>query len=254
MKKILLSGILLLSLNAASTDSDLDGVIDTQDKCPNTPFLELVDKNGCSKKQLALKKPKKQNIRFNVSAGYEIDSTKGYNSNLILTNISAYYKKYTFSYSYSLLSTDTNKNYKSNDSILSFYYKFKLNKIRLKAGLKTYFTTDYNSKTDYALKLKASYYYKKWYFSLSEKHKIYGESGTNDKDTITFEAGHSINKFYISPYIYTENSKYNSSNWSYYGGIFAQYSLNKNLYLAADGSKNLEEDITSFVINIGYIF
>jgi len=251
MKKVLLSATLLLSLNAASIlDSDLDGVIDTQDKCPNTPFLELADKNGCSKSQ----KPKK-NIKFDISMGYEIDSSNGNESNLLLTSISAYTKKYSINYSYSLLSIENDDSYKSNDSILSLYYKFKLNKIKIKAGIKTYFTTEYNSKTDYALKIKGSYYYNKWNFSISEKHKIYGENDSNDKDTITLSAGHYINnKFYFSPYTYTENSKYNSNDWSYYGGIYTQYYLKKNLYTSFDISTNLEDDISSVVANVGYLF
>ncbi len=28
-------------------DSDKDGVFDKYDKCPNTPFNKLVDKDGC---------------------------------------------------------------------------------------------------------------------------------------------------------------------------------------------------------------
>lgn len=47
MKKILLF-TLLLSGCLLAMDSDIDGVDDAQDRCPNTPFTDLVDKFGCS--------------------------------------------------------------------------------------------------------------------------------------------------------------------------------------------------------------
>lgn len=47
MKKIVLLS-LLLSGCLLAIDSDLDGVDDAQDRCPNTPFADLVDQSGCS--------------------------------------------------------------------------------------------------------------------------------------------------------------------------------------------------------------
>lgn len=42
------------SIIQSSTDSDLDGVPDRIDQCPDTPFLDTVKANGCSKKQTPL--------------------------------------------------------------------------------------------------------------------------------------------------------------------------------------------------------
>jgi len=246
MKKIALLGVLLISLNAAVLDSDLDGVPDTQDMCPNTPFLDTVNKYGCSQSQLI----KKDKIKFNISAGYEYDHYSSSDDSLLLTSIMAYNKTFSLSYYYSMQDS------KSNDSILSLYYKhFISSNTKIKVGLKTYFATSYNSQTDYALKLKATYYSSSWAFSLSEKHKIYGESGTNDKDTITVEAGKMIKKFYVSPYMYTENSAYDSSDWNSYIGCFTQYSINKKTSVSLDLSKQLDSSSTySLVTNIGYSF
>jgi len=61
MKQILLLGAAALICFGAVKDSDLDGVPDNLDKCPNTPFLETVNKYGCSTTQL--KKLKKKNIK-----------------------------------------------------------------------------------------------------------------------------------------------------------------------------------------------
>lgn len=34
-------------------DSDMDGVVDAEDRCKNTPFTDLVDEDGCSKEHLS---------------------------------------------------------------------------------------------------------------------------------------------------------------------------------------------------------
>jgi hypothetical protein len=35
------------NLQAGILDKDNDGVLDSYDKCPNTPFTQLVDASGC---------------------------------------------------------------------------------------------------------------------------------------------------------------------------------------------------------------
>jgi len=44
---VLVSLLLGTGLSFAFKDSDLDGVEDSVDRCPNTPLLELVDRFGC---------------------------------------------------------------------------------------------------------------------------------------------------------------------------------------------------------------
>jgi len=258
MKKALIIICLsIFSLNAAIIDSDLDGVADTQDMCPNTPFLQTVDKNGCSKQQLQ----KISKWKFNASLGYEHDKYGSEENDLYLFNIIAYTKQASISYLASML------NSKSNDSILSIYYKkFVAKYTSVKIGFKTYFPTHYNSKIDFALKIKATYY-SNWAYSISEKHKIYTETDANDKDTITLSMGKLIGKFYISPYIYTENSAYDSHNWNQYLGFFTQHYINNKTYISLDLSANIDDLCTTYstldkhdienysiIVNIGHYF
>ncbi len=58
MKKITLFVAATLSLFAANIiqDKDMDGVIDSIDKCPNTPFFDIVDETGCSIKHIVVSK------------------------------------------------------------------------------------------------------------------------------------------------------------------------------------------------------
>ena len=255
MKKLISIGAFALMCYAgAIKDSDLDGVPDSLDMCPNTPFLETVNNSGCSASQL--KSLKKNKIKFNFTIGYEYDNYKSYNSsNTLFTSFSGKNKKYTTSIFLSVLDDGSGNGYKANDAILSIYYKFMFRNIYFKVGPKIYFKTDYNSKTDYAILVKGAYYFKDFSIALSEKHKKYGETGTNSKDTITLELGYSYKNLYISPYTYTENSAYNSSRWYKYAGISLFYFINKKFSISIDSSTDLEETqnytITS---SIGYSF
>ncbi len=74
---IILFGVLSIVVFAASgprdskaawSDRDMDGVIDRYDRCPNTPFFALVNKNGCTVKQLKVSKKRKREIQRLLSS------------------------------------------------------------------------------------------------------------------------------------------------------------------------------------------
>ena len=252
MKKFFLIGAIALSCFAA--DSDLDGVPDNLDMCPATPFLDIVNKNGCSKSQLESKKP---SIKYNISAGFEYDGAKNSkDSQTIFTSFSAKKNNYKLSVYYSMYNDGYTNKYESSDLILSlYYYNYSLKNSTIKVGIKSYLPTTYNDKIDYAFLIQGSYYFKDYSVALSEKHKIYGESTSNDKDTITLEMGFSYKDLYISPYVYTENSTYDSSTWYKYGGVSLYYSLTKKVGISFDASTDLEESQNySLVTSLDYSF
>ncbi len=47
---------------SATADRDLDGVPDRYDRCPNTPFFALVNKNGCTVKKLKVSKKREKEV------------------------------------------------------------------------------------------------------------------------------------------------------------------------------------------------
>lgn len=55
MKKLLLIA-LIIPLFAIAADSDMDGVSNSKDKCPHTPFWAVVNKNGCMSKKIIAKR------------------------------------------------------------------------------------------------------------------------------------------------------------------------------------------------------
>ncbi len=81
MKHIVLSMVTLLALQQAAfayEDSDLDGVEDSVDICPDTPFDEFVDRYGCSLRQKSTGYRSKQ--RFTLQVGTDISSDDTYDS------------------------------------------------------------------------------------------------------------------------------------------------------------------------------
>ena len=80
MRKIFLLLSLTIGLLAYS-DSDLDGVDDKIDLCPNTPFSDLIDINGCSIKSLV--SPHRFDVIYGISNS-KIESVKTTSHNLQL--------------------------------------------------------------------------------------------------------------------------------------------------------------------------
>jgi len=163
MQKIIIF-IILLSINlSAYSDSDLDGVEDSIDKCPNTPFTDLVDINGCSIKSLI-----NQNhfdIIFGVSysqTDYKTqEKTDTFSQNI---QLDYYYKNFSLQASTSYFQSNSS-NYNDrgmNDIFLSTYYNFNPSTnlmLRFGAGiiLPTYKSTLNNNKTDYIASINLSY-------------------------------------------------------------------------------------------------
>ena len=74
---IILFGVLSIAVFAANGhkaskaswgDRDMAGVADRYDRCPNTPFFALVNKNGCTVKQLKVSKKRKREIQRLLSS------------------------------------------------------------------------------------------------------------------------------------------------------------------------------------------
>jgi len=250
MKKfIFILGLFAFFSFSYANDSDLDGVPDGIDKCPGTLFLQTVDKYGCSKQQYMKKEP----VSFYISAGIEHDNYKSYSSqNILFTGLTVKKNNLKANLFYSLKDSD---GYKSNDLIVSGYYYESFENSVLKLGAKMYLPTYFNDKTDYAFLVKGIFFLKECSLSISEKHKIYTESGTNAKDTITLSIEKRVKKIYLSPYFYIENSKYDKAEWYKYIGISSMYQLNKNISLILDLSADVEELQNNSVIgSVGYSF
>lgn len=157
MLRVVFALLLIATFAFGYDDSDLDGVEDIFDRCPQTPFSELVDLNGCSIK----------NIDEKIS--FEIISGVGYSQ----VNYSSQQRSDTFTLSFESdvymgdwsMELYTSKYYSKieneiksgfDDTALNVFYRYALNeKLLLNIGagliLPTYESGYNNEKTDYAI-------------------------------------------------------------------------------------------------------
>ncbi len=121
------------SISYAYSDYDIDGVEDSIDECPNTPFDILVDKNGCQEG-----KTYRGDITLLAGSISSIDKDRDNITNLIF---SANYSYHDLDISISSLNDISNNiSESSNPFYISSGYKIKLsNKLQTRAyaGVKT---------------------------------------------------------------------------------------------------------------------
>lgn len=165
MKKLLLLlyAFLLSSVLYGYTDSDLDGVDDAHDKCPNTPISDLVDVNGCTKKSLL--SPHHFDIVLGASY-YDSDARTLNTTDTYAESIQFdyYYKNFSLQASTSYFSTNGSGFSDSGlyDTFLGGAYKWWIGSdlmVRFGVGtlLPTYSSDLNNNKTDYTASLNLSY-------------------------------------------------------------------------------------------------
>jgi hypothetical protein len=145
---------LLLNQSLLAVDSDIDGVDDAFDKCPNTPLTDLVDTDGCTIRSL------QPDIHYDILTGIgysqmnyasqeKADTTTEtlqadyYNGNL--------WAQLSSSYSQSSSSTYSQSGF--NDALAAVYFKFPFTDLILQseAGIliPTYRSGYNNEATDY---------------------------------------------------------------------------------------------------------
>jgi len=237
MNKLLsFMAVALLSTNLfAYTDFDMDGVDDSIDKCPNTPFTDLVDINGCSKKSIATQKVSLSHYDIIIGASYagsnfaSLNQTDVYSSTI---QADYYYKNFSLQASTSYYkSTGTNySNSGMNDSFIGAAYNLRPSEklsVRLGVGLllPTYDTSLNNNNTDYTATANLSY--------KLGKASVFGGAGytiVNDDDVLSG----------TNP-IYYQNTPFYSAGLGYYFGqnfyLSASYNVSKSIYKGVDDIK-----------------
>ena len=261
----------------AYTDSDLDGVEDSKDKCPNTPLTDLVDINGCSKKSLV------SNHHFDIILGasyFDSDSRTVNTTNTVSTSVQFdyYYKNFSLQTYTSYFNTSGN-NFSDNgfyDSFIGVAYRFWLSKnfqARVGTGaiLPTYDTSLNNNNTDYSATLNLSYRIKKFnifvgyrYTLINDDNVIITDASGNQR-TIAYQNTNSFSAgigYYINSKLYTSLA-YNQSNSIYKNNddlqtanIYGFYSINKHWFTTLSYSKGLSKSATKNYISLrlGYYF
>ncbi|NPA11144.1 MAG: hypothetical protein GXO62_02765 [Epsilonproteobacteria bacterium] len=218
MKKFIL--LLLVTFAFAFKDSDMDGVPDDIDKCPNTPFLALVNRYGCEIKKL---KPS-----FLFYTGYEKDyiDSKKYSSYFF--GFSVYFNKLLVG---GYLSKYKIKNFRENTKNIFVGIKH----LNLKTKIKLYFPTYYNDT-----------HYLSYYLKYTKGIAVSFEHKTKDlkyNDTLTFSKRYILGNWCLTPYDYI----YTNKNHNFLG-LYISYDLTKSTSISLDISTGTNNNIEDYYV------
>lgn len=280
MKKNLLFLALFLSASSlfAYTDSDMDGVENAIDQCPNTPFSDLVDIKGCTKKSLV----SPHHFDVIIGASYSDSDYQTLNTTDTLAStlqVDYYYKNFSLQASTSYFTTDGDSFSDSGlyDSFIGASYQFKpLENFSLRVGagaiLPTYDTSLNNNNTDYTGSLNLSYSLSKFnifggysYTQINDDDVSFVDangtvtSSTNYQDTSAYSLGagyYMTNKLYLS-------GSYNSSDSIYQGiediqtaSVYGYYGINEHWFSTCSYAYGLSDSASKNYVSLrlGYFF
>ncbi len=156
MKKLLIIVLFSVTLLAQYGDQDLDGVPDSLDRCPNTPFSDIVDRYGCSIQKLI--KPRR--YEYYVEFLYAKDSDAiHFQERDLLTSITLY--QGNFDLSISAFHFDNNFKKGFSDTSIKAEYRFSPDPmwdlyVGVGVELPTYNFT--GNRTDYTFSINNEYF------------------------------------------------------------------------------------------------
>lgn len=283
MKKLLLLVILMLGSTSllAYSDTDMDGVEDSVDKCPNTPLTDLVDINGCTIKKIKTPNVTQSHYDVIIGAGYagsnyaSLNRTDTYSGSL---QADYYYGDFSLQASTSYYSTkgDNYSNSGLNDSFIGAAYAFKPTKnfyMRVGAGvvLPTYKTTLNNNKTDYTGSINISYTAGRVnlfggyiYTNINDTDISNGNVDYKYHDTNGYSAGlgyYFTNALYLSGAYNRSNSIYKSIGGEGVkdietASLYGYYAINGHYFLTLSYAYGLSDSASDHAgsIKLGYYF
>ncbi len=257
----------------AFTDSDLDGVDDSVDKCPNTPIMDLVDANGCSIKSLITSE--RYDIIFGLSYS-ELNYRLNEKTDTYTSSFQADYYRDDFSlqFSTSYYTSSDSTGYDSNgmnDTTIAAYYRFKpLSFLSIYAGLglilPTYESDLGNNNTDYTISLNFSYSIDDANLFAGYNHTLVGDDDVKSGSTLVeyqntdaFSIG---TGYYFTPKLYSSISYYQSD--SIYKSVetirnlsfYAFYSIDSYWFATASYAMGLSDSTSDnyLAMRVGYYF
>lgn len=266
---ILIFGI--CAVLSAYVDSDMDGVEDPQDQCPNTLLTDLVDIKGCSIKSL------KTPIHYDIIAGIGYSQTN-YNNNQDTDTISNtlqldyYYGNISFQLSGSYYTSNGSTQESGfNDTYAAAYYKLvpvENLSVRIGVGvvLPTYNSDFNNNNTDYVGSINLSYRILNYNLFGGYSHTMVNDSDVatssgsvsyQDVDAYNFGIGTYIaQRFYTSISYSSSKSIYKSVEDIQSASAYLNYSVDKNWFLTSSYSHGLSESASdhSLSLKVGYFF
>lgn len=266
MRKVLLALLTAATLFAYS-DSDLDGVDDAMDQCPNTPITDLVDIRGCSIESLV------SLHHYDIVAGANY-SQGDYNINektdtLTTTlQVDYFYKNISLQASTSYYSSQSSSYSESGmgDTMLAAFYILPVSRdfrIRLGAGanLPTYESSLNNNNTDYLALLSASYAIDKvslfagYNFTQINDDDVAGVVSYQDTHAYSGGVGYSLTpKLYSSLSYYQSDSLYKDMEPIKSASLYGFYALDTNWFSTFSYAYGLSDSASDHSVSfrLGY--
>ncbi len=234
--------IILSSSLLAFSDQDIDGVDDSIDLCPNTPFDITVNEEGCASSGLFT-------LQIGNDSSFNTISKRINNINLYL-NYS--YNLWDFSLSSSNYSvSDITTISKTEDSLyLTLGHTFKQERLntKLSVGTKFAFLDDNNDsrKNDYFASLNFDYSINlKQNAFLHYNYTISGNSETIDYKnlhSVSIGTGYAVNSKWYSALSYNYSSSPYEHGTSYKAiSWFNYYALPQNFYISANYARTVNK-------------
>ena len=253
MKIVLIIFFLTYAINANFIDSDLDGVEDSKDLCPNSDIFDIVDKNGCTVKKLSVKEDNELSYSLSLSYFYSKDEVTQKSYSL---NFSIAYKDFSAFIESSQYRNDTDSGI--DDTTVALFYTYK-NTLNYTIGIGAYLPTggDSDNKTDFFAKIKLSYENNNFDTYISYQKTFNRDLNTLNSNSYSLGLGYYFNYDFYSSISFTQSdSIYYKNEKSKYLSIFMNYYLNKHVYISANYSKGLNSNSTksSYYFTFGYDF
>ena len=275
MKKLVFLVLISVISLFAYVDSDLDGVEDSLDRCPNSAMTDIVDIQGCPVKSLV------SQYHFDIIAGVSYDEETDisfvdkfsrtteslqidyYYKNFSLQMLTSYYQSST-SFDGNLSDVDDSG---MNDTTLAAYYQTLLTPslaVRFGAGviLPTFNSSLNNEATDYLASINLSYGLGKASLFAGYTYTMINDDDVDFikyQDTNAFSGGLG---YYLTPKLYTSLSYFQSD--SIYKDVddtksvsaYLFYSLSQNWFTTLAYTKGLSDPTSdnSLALRVGYYF
>ncbi|SNZ09597.1 hypothetical protein SAMN06265182_1579 [Persephonella hydrogeniphila] len=249
MRKIIACILSIFSVSFAFVDSDLDGVDDAVDKCPNTPFNQLVGPDGCPLGKVGQERVSgpKGTFYFRVGGGFSKD--KSYSSTYSSVSLAYAFKGLYLSWtSYYYFQNDfANEEGLGNSFLYGSYSKF-FGKLYTTAGLNVKIPTGQgrlsDDNFDFTPSLTLDYIRGKDDYFVYYGYTIKGKSGLKDVHSVSLGAGYQFSKKFYSSLSLDALSSAVSGKMRYYLTYFGIYNFSKKYYSTFSYSYGINERAT----------
>lgn len=256
----------------AYVDSDMDGVEDSVDRCPNTPITDLVDAKGCSKESLVSEN------HFDIVIGASFGQTNyaltpNTDTYATTAQVDYYYKDFSLQASTSYSSTTSSGYSESgmNDSVVAASYMLHpANDLSIRLGvgaiLPTYDSDLNNNNTDYTASMNisrnignATIFAGYSYTMINDTDVVNATDTVYYQDTNAYTVGAGYN---FTPKLYA-NLSYFQANSIYKGvqdlksvSTYIFYSIDTNWFFNLSYTRGLSDSTSDNYgsIGLGYYF